>query len=360
MTTSAANKLRCFVWMGLGLLLGLPLLMVACRPSIEIGIVKFSGLTMGTHYRVSLAAQAASSEWPPDTSDLEQLVNGELERINQLMSTYEPDSELSKFNRSQSAGWFPVSADTAKVVTYALDLAKETDGAYNPLVGPIVNLWGFGPDKREHLPTDSELAELLPLVDYQSLEVRESPPALLKTMPEAYLDLSSIAKGYAVDKIVELLEKYGFQSLMVDIGGEVRTLGEKPGGDPWRIAIENPASDAEPFQKVLVLSNAAVATSGDYRNFFEQDGVRYSHTINPETGKPVEHSTAVVSVQAETCMEADALATALLVMGAERGYDWCKEHRIAALFQIRQDEGITVRTTPEFDLLHPPSNSKNN
>ena len=354
MTTSAGNSIRCFVYYGLALFLGLPLLLVSCAPTIETGTVSFSGPTMGTFYKVSIAAQAPERDWPPDVSEVQQEVASRLEVINGLMSTYDPESELSQFNRSDTTDWFSVSPETALVVSYSLEIARKTEGAFDPTVGPLVNLWGFGPEKRpEERPTEEAIALALKQIGYEQLEVRDDPPALKKENPKVYVDLSAIAKGYAVDQISRLLTEKGIPSAMVDIGGEVRTTGTKPGEQPWRIAIEKPEDEENPYQGILEIANSSLATSGDYHNYFEMDGERFSHTIDPHTGRPVQHRLAVVSVQADTCMEADALATALLVMGPDRGYDWCEQHELAALFQLRdENDQIVTRASSQYEKLH--------
>ena len=352
MTTSAGRAIRCFAGWGLLLFVGLPWLMVSCAEPVETGVVSFSGQTMGTTYRVGLAAQTPRSKWPPDTSEVQQRVKKRFAEINRLMSTYDPESELSQFNESHSRDWFAVSDDTAHVVAFALEVAEKTGGAFDPTVGPVVNLWGFGPGKRrEEPPTEDTIRRASLHVGYQKISVRSDPPALSKKTPEVVLDLSAVAKGYAVDQVAELLSAQGFGGAMVEVGGEVRTFGTKPDQAPWRIAIEKYPVSGGDFQQILELRAAAIATSGDYHNFFESNNVRYSHTIDPQTGRPVQHSLAVVSVHAETCMEADALATALLVMGAERGVDWCERHEVAALFQIRHEQEFTVRATSCFERL---------
>lgn len=357
MTTSAGNSFRCIVSFGLLLLIGLPLAMVSCASSIETGVVSFSGPTMGTAYKISIAAQAPAHQWPPETLQVKELVEKRLAELNRMMSTYDPKSEISQFNQLDSEDWFPVSRETAKVVAFALEVSKKTDGAFDPTIGPVVNLWGFGPGKRRvRPPNDESFAKALERVGYQNIVVRMDPPALRKTNSSVYLDLSAIAKGYAVDQISELLQAQGIHSSLVDIGGEVRTSGIKPEGRPWRVAVEKPQADQEkPFQEILEIRDASLATSGDYRNYFEQEGIRYSHTIDPKTGSPIRHQLAVVSVQTKECMEADALATALLVMGPQKGYDWCVKHEVAALFQERQAQEIVPRATPRFELLHKTS-----
>ncbi|NOY29062.1 MAG: FAD:protein FMN transferase [Planctomycetes bacterium] len=303
---------------------------------------------MGTRYSVRVVADRVSF----DLTAVQKKVGRRLGEINRQMSTYDAKSELSRFNHYEGKDWFAVSDDTARVVEFALQVAADSGGAFDPTVGPAVNLWGFGPEKdRELPPAEAELAEALARVGYAKLMVRRDPPALRKSQPDLAVDLSAIAKGFAVDEISKLLEELGFANSMVEIGGEVRTRGNKAEGSPWRIGVEKPDSGGRSLQKVYPLNDRALATSGDYRNFFERDGVRYSHTIDPATARPVQHKLATVSVLADSCMKADALATALLVMGDAAGYDWCVEHKVAALFLIREDASIVERTTPRFEEL---------
>jgi thiamine biosynthesis lipoprotein len=304
---------------------------------------------MGTRYAVSVASGGRTANWSPNVQEVQRQVDERLAEINRLMSTYDPESELSRFNRLNSSDWFAVSPETAEVVAAALEIAERTSGAFDPTVGPVVNLWGFGPDKsRTELPTDEAITAALARVGYEEVSVRTDPPALKKAIPEVYLDLSGIAKGYASDAISELLDKLGLANTMVEIGGEVRTRGAKADGTPWRIGVEQPDDRERRIHAAVNLVNAGMATSGDYRNYFEHEGIRYSHTIDPATGRPVRHDLAAVSVVAPTCMEADALATAVLVMGDQKGYDWCVEHDVAAMFLVRQGEQIFERATPEF------------
>lgn len=308
----------------------------------SVGEAKIAGRTMGTTYHATFDFNAY--DWTEQK--IQQAIDGRLAEINSRMSTYDPESELSRFNASRSTEWFPVSAETAKVVAAALDIAQRTGGAFDPTVGPVVNLWGFGPaGRRKAPPSDDEIQTALAQVGYQAIHVQSDPPALRKTNPEAYLDLSAIAKGYAADEVVRLLcpnTKYNTLAAMVEIGGEVRTHGTKSkrDGTPWRLGIERPDSDARLITKVVEIDNGdALATSGDYRNFFEHQGRRYSHTIDPATGRPVEHRLATATVRAPTCIEADALATALLVMGPEVGLDWANRHGVAAVLIERTAAG---------------------
>ncbi len=312
----------------------------AFRPArSSLSVLTFEGPTMGTAYQCSVVSSRV-------TQSLQQAVGSRLAEINRQMSTYDAESELSQFNQHETETWFSVSHETAEVVRFALEIAKATDGAFDPTVGPAVNLWGFGPEgRRRDPPSDDAIAQARQRIGYQQVEVRIDPPALRKTNPQVYVDLSAVAKGYASDEIGRLLQEQGVSSYMVEIGGEVATRGTKPDGAPWRIGIEKPDSAGRSIQMVVELSGDAVATSGDYRNFFQLDGTRYSHTIDPTTSRPVTHNLATVTVRADTCMEADALATALLVMGPERGYDWSEDHDIAAFFVERSDCGPIERTT---------------
>ncbi len=319
----------------------------------------FSGPTMGTRYTVRIVDVSRAKAEPLDLDDIQEKVDERLDDITRMMSTYDPDSELSRFNLSRSTDWFEVSKETAKVVAFALEFAKKTEGAFDPTIGPLVNLWGFGPKKSRKVPTDDAVAAALLKVGYQQLEVRNEPPALRKTNPKLYVDLSAIAKGFAADDISELLLRAGLDQTMVEIGGEVRTRGTRPDSTAWRIGVEKPDFRGSGLQTILELQEGALASSGDYRNFFMRDGIRYSHTLDPKTGRPVLHQLATVSVRARTCLEADALATALLVMGEDRGYDWCVEHTVAALFLIRDGEKIVEKATSKFLEQHPAAKSPN-
>jgi thiamine biosynthesis lipoprotein len=300
-------------------------------------LASFSGATMGTRYRVTVVGEVSA--------DLQAKVDTRLAEINSLMSTYDPESELSRFNQWRSADWFEVSDETAEAVEFALQVAKTTNGAFDPTVGPAVNLWGFGPaDRRRKPPTTAEIEAVENLIGCGQLAVRIQPAALKKTNPEVYLDLSAVAKGYAVDEISDLLTKEGYDSHLVVLGGEIRARGSKPGNSRWQIGVEEPDQAGEPVRRSVPLVDMAVSTSGDWRNSFKHDGVRYSHVIDPATAKPVTHDLASVTVFAASSMQADAWSTALMVMGAEKGIQWCDAHGVAALFFIRgRDKTIEIR-----------------
>jgi thiamine biosynthesis lipoprotein len=288
---------------------------------------------------------------PPEFAvDVRIEVDALLRQINDLMSTYLESSELSRFNQSSSTDWFDVSKETVSVVAFARELSQRTDGAFDVTVGPLVNAWSFGPDPRTRTVPDAEtLRTLREQVGYQHLSVRSEPPALKKAIPELKVDLSAIAKGYAVDRVVELLNELGAPNVFVEIGGEVRTSGSKA-GTWWKVGIQVPdmAHDAVLIAHSLNTGSGAdraMATSGDYRNFFEADGVRYSHTIDPRTGQPIKHALASVSVLAESCMAADAWATAINVLGPEAGRQAAMREGLSALLIERQSNRFVLTGT---------------
>jgi thiamine biosynthesis lipoprotein len=321
---------------------------IGCRAqpaAIPAAEASFSGPTMGTWYHVKAAAL------PADVSqrDLQRAVDERLHRINQQMSTYLPDSELSQFNRHTGNDWFDVSPETALVVAAAQEVAQATGGAFDVTVGPLVNLWNFGPDPTaSRIPDEAQISQAKDRVDYRRVQVRLEPPALKKSRPDIYVDLSAIAKGFAVDAVVELLQERGVRQYMVEVGGEVRTGGRKADGTPWRIGIERPVTSGRMIQQVVELVDVALATSGDYRNYFDWQGRRYSHEIDPRTGRPVDHRLASVSVVTDDCMTADALATALIVLGPERALEYAKEHQLDVLLILREGDDFEEVRTPGF------------
>ena len=304
--------------------------------------VHLSGSTMGTWYNVKVI-----SETDIDQSALSKKIEAVLSDINGLMSTYDPESELSRFNQLPINTLMALSPDTVTVLKMALDLSAITAGAFDVTVGPVVNLWGFGPNGRlKNKPFEKSIAKALSNVGYQSL-VWHSDHQLSKTKP-VYVDLSAIAKGFAVDKIAALLREQGYTRFLVDIGGELLAGDEKSAGQNWKVAVEQPDVHQRAIQKVIALRRMGVATSGDYRNFYEFEGIRYSHTIDPRTGNPVEHTLASVSVLHSSVAFADGLATALMVLGLEKGYDLASELGISAYFIFKTASGFEVKATDGF------------
>jgi thiamine biosynthesis lipoprotein len=257
-----------------------------------------------------------------------------------------PDSEISRFNAFESTGWFEVSPETAKVLATARQISEQTDGAFDVTVAPLIELWGFGSSGRmKEPPADEQLQALADQIGWEKLDVRTDSPALKKSHPELSANLSAIAKGYGVDAVAENLERLGIESYLVEIGGEIRVKGTKRDGSVWIVGVESPVESTREVKHAIPLTDAALATSGDYRNFIEREGKKYSHTIDPRTLKPIEHSLASVSVIAETCMEADALATGLMVMGPDKGYNYSEERGIPVLMMIHAEDGFTEKAT---------------
>jgi thiamine biosynthesis lipoprotein len=294
---------------------------------------------MGTYYRVTAAALPANVS----EAELRDTIEARLGEIDARMSTYQSDSEVSRFNRHPGTNWFPVSAETAKVVAESLHISRLSGGAFDITVGPLVNLWGFGPPRaadRGAIPSAGIIADTLRKTGSQHLHVRPSPPAIRKDGGHLQIDLSAIAKGYAVDSLAASLASIGIADYLVDIGGEMRASGHKLDHSPWNIGIERPAVGQRGVHKVLAVSDQAVATSGDYRNFFESEGRRYCHEIDPRTGRPIDHDLISVTVLDPSCMRADAWATALIVLGPQAGLQLVERENLATFFIIRgEDDG---------------------
>lgn len=305
-------------------------------------VAELSGDTMGTRYHVRLSPAPDADE----RDRLATLITERLEGVNAAMSTYRDDSALSRFNADRGSAWVPVPAGVVGLVERARSISEQTDGVYDVTVGPLVNLWGFGRDgRRDAPPTDAEIAAVLPDVGFARLATRRDPPAMRKSTPALQVDLSSIAKGWGVDEIARVLEDAGHTGYLVEIGGEVRTGDGKADGSPWRIAVESPVTDRREVRRVVPLTRTAMATSGDYRNFFEANGRRYSHTLDPHTGQTVQHALASVTVFAPNCTDADAWATALLALGDRRAPAVADAAGIEALFIVRQESGLVERSS---------------
>jgi len=305
----------------------------ACsRPPV---VTYLRGATMATSWSVQVADRVE------DRDALRGSIQSSLDRIEALMSTYMPASQVSRFNASTSTDWMPVNRQTCDVVHLALDISEQSGGAFDITVAPLVNLWGFGPNGTiTDRPSRERIDTVRERTGYRRLEADCTRPAIRKSHPDLEIDLSGIAKGYAADAVAMLLERDSLNSFLVEIGGEMRLKGSKPDGSPWRIGIEAPEREQRAVFDALALTDAGVATSGDYRNYLEIDGRYYSHTIDPRTGNPVEHATAAVTVIAENAAFADAMATALLVLGSDDGLALAERETIAALFLNRTAAGV--------------------
>jgi thiamine biosynthesis lipoprotein len=307
------------------------------------------GPTMGTSYHVKVVGASASDE-----PSLRAEIESALSDIDRRLSTYRQDSEISRFNRTPAGQWLRVSPATAEIVAAAKQFTVESNGALDVTVGLLVRLWHFGPDALTAAkspadlvpPTDLEIDKARAQIGHEKLDVRLDPPALRKQVAGLEIDLSSIGEGHAIDRIVDILSQRGYQNFLVELGGEVRVRGHNPNGRPWRVAVQRPSDDSNRTYAFIELQNAAVATSGDYRRYFEFDGQRYSHIIDPRTSRPIAHNLAAVTVAADTALEADVWDTALLVLGPERGYRYAVERKLAALFISREGELFSARETP--------------
>ncbi|MFN3016532.1 FAD:protein FMN transferase [Vibrio coralliilyticus] len=309
------------------------LVLAGCEKPVEQ--IHLSGPTMGTTYNIKYI----ESEGIPSPEALQKEVDRLLEEVNDQMSTYRKDSELSRFNQNQTSTPFEVSPQTATVVKEAIRLNGLTLGALDVTVGPLVNLWGFGPEARpEVVPTDEELAARKANTGIQHLTVNGN--LLTKDIPNLYVDLSTIAKGWGVDVVADYIQSQGIQNYMVEVGGEMRLKGINREGVKWRIAIEKPSADERAVQEIIEPGDMAVATSGDYRIYFERDGVRYSHIINPQTGKPIRHKVVSVTVLDKSSMTADGLATGLMVLGEEQGMKIANENNIPVFMIVKTEDGF--------------------
>lgn len=347
---SPLTRSRCPLAVALAMLLvsGMP-------PAHAAETVHLHGRTQGTTYNVRYWTGAKVA---PPSADVQRSIDDLLARFDEQMSTWRDDSELSRFNAAPADEWFAVSPETATVVTRAIELHRITDGASDVTVGPLLQLWGFGPKAKQRLapaPDADAIATAQQVVGADGVEVRDEPPAIRKRVAGLEVDLSSIAPGYAIDLIIDCLASASIDNAMVELGGEVRGVGVRADRKPWRVGIQGLPPHEEAVTQVVPLKNLALATSGDYHNFREIDDVKYAHIVDPRTGRPLLYRGAAVTVVAEKCFDADGVATALFVMGAEDGYQWCVEHNTAALFQEPSDDGPSVvRRTPRFIELVGP------
>lgn len=301
---------------------------------------------MGTTYTVKYLNKDATQASPTPT-EMKNKIDKLLVEINQLMSTYIPDSELSRLNQAPQNVAFPISEATQYVIQEAIDLHKLSKGMLDITVGPLVNQWGFGPSaKAIKIPTKEQIIETMTYVGIDKFSLENGQ--IVKQHPKVYIDLSTIAKGYGVDEVAELLLSEGFSNHLVEIGGEMRLSGKKMNDESWLVAIEKPLSGQRSIQRIVNVGDNAIATSGDYRNYFEEDSVRYSHLINPKTGYPIQHKLVAVTVVAPKSIRADGLATALMVMGTQAGRALAEQEDIAALFITKDGDNFVEHQSTRF------------
>jgi thiamine biosynthesis lipoprotein len=309
---------------------------------------KLAGSTMGTEYHITVLERDGIHT---NQAELQAAIDQQLQLINQQMSTYIEDSELSRLSAAPVDQWVEVSNNLFDVLVLSQELSWLSNGAFDITVAPLVNLWGFGPGANinaDVIPAAEHISKQLQQVGFRHIELDLANSSVLRRQPVT-LDLSAIAKGYGVDKVAELLSYAGYSDFMVEIGGELRLQGNSPRGTPWRIAIEQPQSGSVgQVHKAVSVSDVGMATSGDYRNYFEQDGKRYSHTIDPATGYPIEHALASVTVIADNSAYADGLATAINVLGPEKGMQLARQQNLAVYMIVKTAQGFEAIYSDAF------------
>ena len=318
------------------------LLLVGCTGEPQTIVSELNGKTMGTTWSVKIA----HPENAPVSSAAQGQIEALLVEVNNQMSTWQKDSEVTLFNAEPAPYTVEVSAPHARIVTAALELSQQTDGKFDPTIGPVVNLWGFGPPRKENrLPTDEEVEQARAQVGFEAISVEGM---MLSKSADRRLDLSAIAKGHGVDVVADHLTSMGYPNHLVEIGGEMRAGGNKGPDGAWRVAIEKPVENDRAIQTVIPVSDIGIATSGDYRNYREIAGQKFHHAMDPDTGLPVEHDLGSVTVLHPSAALADGWATALLVIGADKGLELAEQKGLAAYFIRRGDQGLRAEHTTAF------------
>lgn len=344
----AAETFRLRAWSGLAALVGLVGLVVllgACSRSTNP--ITLTGETMGTYWTVRLAEIPASQS----IAGLRGQINRLLDSVNDEMSTYRKDSVINRFNQADQDGVIELPDGFSQVLAEALYWAEQSNGAFDPTAGPLVNLWGFGPDGAiEQPPSQADIDAVRQQVGWQKLDF-DPEVQTLRQPGQVDLDLSAIAKGWGVDQVSEHLVRAGVEGFLVDIGGELRASGTRADGTAWRVGIERPALDRREAVNIIEIKDLAIATSGNYRNFFEADGRQYSHLIDPRSGRPITHNTVSVTVVHNTATSADALATALSVMHVDDAYVFARDRGLAVFWLLAGEQEFSERMTPAFRRL---------
>ncbi len=323
---------------------GSAILLASCAPKNEPW--RFSGPTMGTQYNVSVVPK---EHLLCGKAKFEKKIRESLEQTNQQMSHYIAESELNQISRLKVGEEMPISADMENILQLSHRLYSLSDGAFDITVGPLVNLWGFGPKSSpdDSVPSDEQIRSAMAKTGGDSLLLTAAKVSKSKAVE---LNLSAVAKGYGADKVAQVLETCGAKDYLVEVGGELLLKGLSHRGGPWKVAVEKPSSSlaAQSMQRLLEVSNKGVATSGDYRNYFEKDGVRYSHTIDPRTGKPITHALASVTVLAPSSAEADAWATVITVVGPEEGMRLAEQEKLAVYMLVKTKSGFKESYSSAF------------
>ncbi|RYD15215.1 MAG: FAD:protein FMN transferase [Lysobacteraceae bacterium] len=326
--------------------IALTLLLAACAaPSPRT----LRGETMGTTWSATLLAPARA-----DIAVIQRGIQAELDRVVAQMSTYERDSDLVRFNQATAGSWQVLPPGFFTVLEQALALAADSGGAYDPTVAPLVDLWGFGAGSRSHrIPGEAEIEAARARVGWRRIEL-DARTRSVRQPGGVSIDLSSIAKGFATDEVGRHLESSGIRDYLVEVGGELRARGLRADGQPWHVAIERPdaaagaVETADQVERVLLLRDRSIATSGDYRHAFEHEGTRYTHHIDPRSGWPVQHHIASVSTLARDALDADAIGTVVMVLGPDAGLAWAERRGLAVRIVVRDGDGFAERMTRAF------------
>jgi thiamine biosynthesis lipoprotein len=344
--TLEANMLRNLL-QGACLVSTLVLALSGCDSNAE-RVEVLSGPTMGSTYTIKYVFNAST----PAADAVGVEVQSILDEVDRQMSTYRLDSDIARFNQSPANTCLPMPQPVLDLAQYGYELSRSSDGAFDLTLGPLLNLWGFGPQARaKHVPSAADIAKAKTQIGYQ--HVRVVGNQLCKDA-DVQVEFNSIAAGYTVDRISERFTELNIDSYMIEVTGELIAKGRKPDGSPWRIALEQPLGDGQRvIQRVLEIDGYGINTSGDYRNYFEENGVRFSHTIDPQVGAPINHRLASVTVVDPSALHADGLGTVLLVLGPERGLAFAEERKIAAFFVMRDGEGFATQVSSEFSRMFP-------
>lgn len=322
----------------------------ACKRGAAL--LELSGNTMGTSYSIA----AVDHERSVDKAALNSAISATLSKVNAQMSNWDASSEVSRFNSASSITPITVSPELAQVVAAAADVSRATDGQFDITLGPVIEAWGFGAKSplATHEPSAAVLAQALDAAG-QTESLRANTASLQKSRSDTQIYLSSIGKGFGVDEVARTVASFGIKDFMVEIGGDLYLAGANTDGQPWQIGIESPDAVSHQAYDIAQVSNMGMATSGDYRNYFEKDGQRFSHIIDAKTGRPVSHNTASVTVLAENAMLADAWATAMLVVGSKRGLEIANDRDLAVMFIDREgkagQKGFKTASSTRFAAL---------
>lgn len=329
-------------------LLSLLMALSGCDNTAE-RIEVLSGPTMGSTYTIKYVHKKGIT---PAVDAVGVELQNILDRIDRQVSTYRLDSDTARFNQSPANTCMDMPDAVLELAEYGYQLSKLSDGAFDLTLGPLLDVWGFGPQSREKtVPSAEQIAAAKAKTGYQHIRVVDGQ---LCKDAEVQIEFNSIAAGYTVDRISERFTELGIDSYMIEVTGEIIAAGRKPDGSPWRIALEQPLTDGQRvIQRVLELDGYGVNTSGDYRNYFEEDGIRFSHTLDPQLGAPISHKLASVTVVDKSTLHADGLGTLLLVLGPERGLAFAEEHNVAAFFVMRDVDGFVTKVSSEFSRIFP-------